>query len=79
MSPKDHMERFARRFPGGGIAWEHNVFQRSESHEPGRLLDAAVDIAWERLLEGPSSKTGRLAINQQGRLLVFQVDRALAA
>lgn len=72
MTPKDHMERFARRVPGGGIAWENAVFTRSDSQEPGRLIDAAVDIAWERLL-GSREKSYRLAINTQGRLLVFSV------
>ncbi|NNE69390.1 MAG: hypothetical protein HKN29_03380 [Rhodothermales bacterium] len=73
LSPKDHMERFARRVPGGGIAWENAIFSTDES-DPGKLLDAAVDIAWERLVEGARGlRPTRLDINRQGRLLVFRL------
>lgn len=75
MTPKDHMERYARRVPGGGIAWENHVF---ETDDAGRLVDAAVDIAWERLLEGAPHHEMRLAINTQGRLLVFRALRMTA-
>lgn len=74
MSPKEHMERFARRVPGGGIAWESSVFGRSSHHDSVTLVDAAVDIAWENLLaQGPQGRY-RLAINTQGRLLVFRLE-----
>lgn len=73
MTPKDHMERFARRVPGGGIAWENSVFSNQET-DAGHLLDAAVDIAWERLIHGSrSARPTRLDINRQGRLLVFRL------
>ncbi len=72
MTHKDHMERFARRVPGGGIAWENSVFARDEQ-EAGGLLDAAVDIAWERLLAGARRGRARLDIHRQGRLLVFRL------
>jgi hypothetical protein len=79
MTPKDHMERFARRVPGGGIAWENAVFTRSDSQEPGHLIDAAVDIAWERLFDGSGENTSRLAINTHGRLLVFSLSTDIVA
>lgn len=67
------MERFARRVPGGGIAWENSIFNASQDHDSSRLLDAAVDIAWERLIQGASVATRNLAINNEGRLLVFRL------
>ncbi|MFT4606201.1 MAG: hypothetical protein ACI9W4_002949 [Rhodothermales bacterium] len=73
MTHKDHMERFARRVPGGGIAWENAVFSKDQG-EAGGLLDAAVDIAWERLLAGARRGRVRLDINRQGRLLVFRLE-----
>jgi len=65
------MERFARRYPGGGIAWENSVFRNSESNEASRLVDAAVDIAWERLLDPTNAHRAELSIGTEGRLLVF--------
>ena len=72
------MERYARRVPGGGIAWENTVFDQSAPGEAVRLVDAAVDIAWERLLADRSPEEARLAINRQGRLLVFRAQRMTA-
>jgi hypothetical protein len=66
------MERFARRVPGGGIAWENSVFTRPTSDRASRLVDAAVDIAWERLLDSDDGTRGGLSIGTQGRLLVFR-------
>ena len=66
------MERHARRVPGGGIAWERAVFTRSGSLPPGLLVDAAVDIAWDRLFPH-AAETPRLEIATQGRLLVMRL------
>ncbi|MFQ5569740.1 MAG: hypothetical protein ACE5G0_08690 [Rhodothermales bacterium] len=54
------MEKYLRRVPRGGIGWNRIVFTTAPAFAPEALLDAAVDIAWERLmhpsLERPSWK-----------------------
>ena len=55
----------------GGLAWAHDVFARSPRHTPEALIDAAVDIAWERLL-GRKPHRLSLLIEQRGNMLIFR-------
>ena len=68
-----HLRRHMHKVAGGGIAWERRLFLKDAN--PDQLLDAAVDIAWERLstnaLERPT-----LDITRYGNLIVFRVRRA---
>ena len=55
-----------------GIAWAQQVFTTSTRLSPADLIDAAVDIAWERL-RPKRSERANLDIRQRGTMLVFSL------
>ncbi len=71
MNAHEHMTKNLRKVAGGGIAWERRLFTKAS--EPLALLDAAVDIAWDRLMPN-SLERPRLDIKKEGRQIVFRVQ-----
>ncbi len=73
MTPHEYMSKHLRKLPEGGIAWNRRIFTSASTFNPVNLVDAAVDIAWLRLmpnvLERPS-----LVIKKEGRRIVFRVE-----
>lgn len=73
MTPFQYMAKHLRKASGGGLAWHHGIFTSASALDPVKLLDAAVDIAWTRLmpksLERPS-----LEIKQEKGWIVFRVE-----
>jgi hypothetical protein len=74
MTPRQHIERFARRAPGGGIAWENPVFERLGVEHASACLDAAVDLAWEYLTPPDNAGEPQLMIHQEGELLIIRLE-----
>ena len=70
MTPREYMLKQARGI-AGGIAWTRQAFTDGPQLPPGPLVDAAVDIAWERLkveANGPRD----LDITSRDNLIVFR-------
>jgi hypothetical protein len=55
----------------GGIAWTQQTFTDLHRLDTGALIDAAVDIAWERFKIGASA-LAELEITKKGNLIVFR-------
>lgn len=70
MTPYRYMRQHARGI-AGGLAWPQHVFTSSSRLSPTALVDAAVDIAWERL-KRPRSNRPELEITRRGALIVFR-------
>ncbi|MFQ5569335.1 MAG: hypothetical protein ACE5G0_06645 [Rhodothermales bacterium] len=66
------MRKHLRRVPGGGIAWEQRVFTHSAAIDPEKLVDAAVDIAWMRLMPRALERPG-LEVKLEGSRIVFRI------
>ena len=75
MTPHDHMRKQMRKVAGGGIAWERRTFTQARNHDANTLLDAAVDIAWERLMPNALERSP-LDVRDYGNFIVFRVRRA---
>ena len=67
------MRRHLQKVAGGGIAWERQVFTSAKLLSPTDLLDAAVDIACERLLPSTLERPD-LDIRRHGNLIVFRIE-----
>ena len=72
MTAHEHMRRHLRRVSGGGIAWERRVFTHSTAMEANDLIDAAVDIAWVRLMP-PALERPLLDVSTEGSKIVFRI------
>lgn len=70
MTPREYMQKQVRGI-AGGIAWTQRAFTEMPQLPSEALVDAAVDIAWERLKAG-SAGTAELDITSQGNLIVFR-------
>lgn len=73
MTAYEHMTRHLHKVPGGGIAWEQRVFTKTETLAPEELLDAAVDIAWARLMPDTLERPD-LEVCTEGNRIVFRVQ-----
>ena len=73
MTAHEHMTKHLRKVTGGGIAWERRVFTKTSALEPLDLLDAAVDIAWVRLMPNALERP-KLEIEKEGNRIVFRVQ-----
>jgi hypothetical protein len=73
MTPREYMEKFVRRIPGGGLAWEKEAFTDEPSLAPSDLVDAAVDIAWEYLMPTNCLERPMLEVYSRGNALIFRV------
>lgn len=67
------MAKHLRKVSGGGIAWHRGIFTRASALDPVELLDAAVDIAWTRLLP-KSPERPSLEIKQERGWIVFRLQ-----
>ena len=72
MTAHEHMTKNLRKV-NGGIAWERGVFTKSTVLEPLALLDAAVDIAWSRLMPDTLERP-TLEIKKEGNRIVFRLQ-----
>lgn len=73
MTPHEQMRKHLQKVAGGGIAWERDLFSK-EANSSSALLDAAVDIAWERLMPNTLERPV-LDVRRHGSLIVFRVKR----
>ncbi len=71
MTPHEHMTKHLRKVTGG-IAWERRIFTKATALEPEELVDAAVDIAWVRLMPNTLERPS-LEIKKEGSKIVFRV------
>ncbi len=71
MTPHEHMTKRLRTV-AGGIAWERCVFDGTATLASQDLVDAAVDIAWTRLMPDTLERPA-LEVARKGRLLVFRI------
>lgn len=72
MTAHEYMKKYLRKVSRGGIAWERRVFTTTSSFDPQELLDAAVDIAWERLMPN-SLERPALDVGTRGSLIIFRI------
>ncbi len=72
MTPHEHMTQRLRKV-AGGIAWERCVFAGTATLGAEALLDAAVDIAWDRLMPDTLERPN-LEVRREGRLIVFRLN-----
>ena len=75
MTPFQYMAKHLRKVSGGGLAWHPSIFTRAPALDPVKLLDAAVDIAWARLMP-KSSERPSLEIKQERGWIVFRLQAA---
>ena len=73
MTPFQYMAKHLRKMSGGGLAWHHGIFTSASALDPVKLLDAAVDIAWVRLMPR-SSERPSLEIKQERGWIVFRLQ-----
>ena len=71
MTPHEHMTKHLRKV-SGGIAWERRIFTKATALESEELVDAAVDIAWVRLMPNTLERPS-LEIKKEGSKIVFRV------
>ena len=72
MNAREHMEKHLRKLQGEGIAWDQSLFSKAVALRPVDLIDAAVDIAWERLMPKNALERPSLEILDRGDMLVFR-------
>ena len=73
MTPHQYMSKHVRKVPDGGIAWNRRIFTSASSFDPVNLIDAAVDIAWSRLMPNALERP-RLVIKREDKRIVFRVE-----
>ncbi len=71
MTPHEHMNKHLRKVTGG-IAWERRIFTKATDPDAHDLVDAAVDIAWVRLMPNTLERPS-LEIKKEGSKIVFRV------
>ena len=71
MTPHEHMNKHLRKVTGG-IAWERRIFAKATDIDAHDLVDAAVDIAWMRLMPNTLERP-MLEIKKEGSKIVFRV------
>ena len=71
MTPHEHMTKHLRKV-SGGIAWEQRIFSKATNLDANDLVDAAVDIAWARLMPNTLERP-LLEIKKEGSKIVFRV------
>ena len=71
MTAHEHMTKHLRKV-SGGIAWERRIFSKATSLDANDLVDAAVDIAWARLMPNTLERP-LLEIKKEGSKIVFRV------
>ena len=71
MTPHEHMTKHLRKITGG-IAWERRIFSKATDLDAHDLVDAAVDIAWARLMPNTLERPS-LEIKKEGSKIVFRV------
>ena len=71
MTPHEHMTKHLRKITGG-IAWERRIFSKATDLDAHDLVDAAVDIAWARLMPNTLERP-LLEIKKEGSKIVFRV------
>lgn len=70
MTPHEYMRKQMHGI-AGGIAWTQKAFTDMPPLAPGALVDAAVDIAWERF-KSRKPTPPELEITKRGNLIVFR-------
>ena len=70
MTPHKYMRKQVHGI-AGGIAWTQKAFTDMPPLAPEVLLDAAVDIAWERF-KVRGAMPPELEITKKGNLIVFR-------
>ena len=73
MTPHQYMNKHVRKVPDGGIAWNRRIFTSASSFDPVNLIDAAVDIAWSRLMPNTLERPA-LVIKKVDKRIVFRVE-----
>ena len=71
MTPHEHMTKHLRKV-SGGIAWERRIFTKATDLDANDLVDAAVDIAWARLMPNTLERPS-LEVKKEGSKIVFRV------
>ena len=71
MTPHEHLTKHLRKV-NGGIAWERRIFTKATDLDAHDLVDAAVDIAWVRLMPNTLERPS-LEIKKEGSKIVFRV------
>ena len=73
MTPHQYMNKHVHKVPDGGIAWNRRIFTTASSFDPVNLIDAAVDIAWSRLMPNTLERPA-LVIKKEDKRIVFRVE-----
>jgi|GEM_PF-3515218 len=74
MTAYEHMEKHLNRISTSCIGWKKSVFTQFASLSPVDLLDAAVDIAWERLMPINGLERPALVVSERDDLILFNVN-----
>lgn len=77
MRIQEYMQRHMREL-AGGIAWSFHVLGPGQRYPSGQLVDAAVDIAWARLLLR-AARPQELVIERRFNMLLFRAKPCLDA
>lgn len=73
MTAYEYMQKQARGL-AGGLAWSEHVFKNTPRYTEESMLDAAVDIAWERLLSNTTLQK-ELVIERRLNMLFFRAQQ----
>ena len=74
MNAREHMEKHLRKLQGGTLAWDRGLFTKAAALRSVELIDAAVDIAWDRLMPANALERPTLEILGRGDMLVFRLN-----
>lgn len=85
MEPFEYLYNCMRTVPGGAIAWRRSIFEECCKWDAEKLIDTAVDIAWETLytqsaesrpgghMENLYAEKPDLVIRRSGSFIVFSL------
>ncbi len=74
MTAYEHMEKHLNRISTTCIGWKKSAFTQIASLSPVDLIDAAVDIAWERLMPINGLERPALVVTERDDLIVFNIN-----
>ena len=75
MTPHEYLQKHVCTLDDG-VAWKRCLFEGTAVLPSAALVDAAVDIAWTRLMP-ESHQRPALVVAREGTMMVFRLPKAL--
>ncbi|WP_457653375.1 hypothetical protein [Rhodocaloribacter sp.] len=73
MKAREYLEKHLRWISNDSIGWERLAFTEVTVFEPVSLVDAAVDIAWDRLMPPGALERPALDVFSRDGMIVFRL------